>query len=88
VHVVIDGLRWRVGSSLAIELEAAGHTVSIIDQSRESFRRLGSNFNGTTVTGVGFDRDTLVEAGIERAEAFAAVSNWRQLQYSCSTCRP
>ena len=65
----------RVGSSLAIELEAAGHSVAIIDQSREAFRRLGPNFKGQTVSGVGFDRDTLLEAGIERADAFAAVSN-------------
>ena len=65
----------RVGSSLAIELEAAGHTVAIIDQAREAFRRLGPDFKGTTVTGVGFDRDVLREAGIEKAEAFAAVSN-------------
>ena len=65
----------RVGSSLATELEAAGHSVAIIDQSREAFRRLGPDFKGTTVTGVGFDRDILREAGIERADAFAAVSN-------------
>ena len=65
----------RVGSSLATELEAAGHSVSIIDQLREAFRRLGPDFKGDTVTGIGFDRDTLVEAGIERADAFAAVSN-------------
>ena len=65
----------RVGSSLAIELEAAGHSVAIIDQAREAFRRLGPNFKGQTVTGVGFDRDTLLEAGIEKADAFAAVSN-------------
>lgn len=65
----------RVGSSLATELEAAGHSVSIIDQTREAFRRLGPDFKGTTVTGVGFDRDILREAGIEKAEAFAAVSN-------------
>lgn len=65
----------RVGSSLAIELEAAGHTVSVIDQAREAFRRLGPNFKGRTVTGVGFDRDTLLEAGIQDADAFAAVSN-------------
>jgi trk system potassium uptake protein TrkA len=65
----------RVGSSLANELESAGHSVAIIDQSREAFRRLGANFNGRTVTGMGFDRDTLIEAGIESAEAFAAVSN-------------
>ena len=74
VHVVIMGCG-RVGSSLAIELEAAGHTVSVIDQAREAFRRLGPNFKGRTVTGVGFDRDTLLEAGIQEADAFAAVSN-------------
>lgn len=65
----------RVGSGLALELEAAGHTVAIIDQNRESFRRLGPDFNGRTVAGVGFDRDTLLEAGITEAHAFAAVSN-------------
>lgn len=74
MHVVIMGCG-RVGSTLANELEAAGHTVAVIDQTREAFRRLGANFNGHTVTGVGFDRDTLVEAGIQTAEAFAAVSN-------------
>jgi trk system potassium uptake protein TrkA len=74
MHVVIMGCG-RVGSSLAIELEAAGHTVSIIDQAREAFRRLGPDFKGDTITGVGFDRDILREAGIERADAFAAVSN-------------
>jgi|TARA_B110000503_G_scaffold143273_1_gene243689 trk system potassium uptake protein len=65
----------RVGSSLATELEAAGHSVSIIDQSPEAFRRLGPDFKGRTISGVGFDRDTLLEAGIESADAFAAVSN-------------
>jgi len=65
----------RVGSSLANSLQDAGHTVAVIDQNRESFRRLGAHFDGLTITGVGFDRDTLLAAGIERAEAFAAVSN-------------
>ena len=65
----------RVGSGLALELEAGGHTVAVIDQNRESFRRLGPNFAGRTVAGVGFDRDTLLEAGIAEAGAFAAVSN-------------
>lgn len=65
----------RVGSLLALELESNGHTVAVIDQTKEAFRRLGPDFKGRTVTGVGFDRDTLLEAGIEGAEAFAAVSN-------------
>ena len=65
----------RVGSTLAKNFQDLGHTVAVIDQDREAFRRLGADFNGQTVAGVGFDRDTLIEAGIERAEAFAAVSN-------------
>lgn len=65
----------RVGSGLAKALENSGHTVAVIDQNREAFRRLGPDFNGRTVAGVGFDRDILLEAGIENASAFAAVSN-------------
>ena len=65
----------RVGSGLAKALESAGHTVAVIDQNREAFRRLGPDFNGRTVAGVGFDRDILLEAGIDTASAFAAVSN-------------
>jgi trk system potassium uptake protein TrkA len=74
MHVVIMGCG-RVGSLLALELESSGHSVAVIDQSKEAFRRLGPDFKGRTVTGVGFDRDTLLEAGIEGADAFAAVSN-------------
>lgn len=65
----------RVGSAVAHSLEDAGHSVAIIDQNPEAFRRLGPHFVGRQVTGVGFDRDTLIEAGIEQAQAFAAVSS-------------
>ena len=74
MHVVVMGCG-RVGTLIAQRLEEAGHTVAIIDQNREAFRRLGPNFQGITLTGVGFDRDILIQAGIERADAFAAVSN-------------
>jgi trk/ktr system potassium uptake protein len=74
VHVVIMGCG-RVGSTLAQNLESRGHTVAVIDQNPDAFRRLGPEFAGLTVTGIGFDRDVLVEAGIERADAFAAVSS-------------
>jgi trk system potassium uptake protein TrkA len=74
VHVVIMGCG-RVGSALAKSLEGAGHEVAIIDRDAAAFRRLPTEFVGQRVTGIGFDRDTLVEAGIERAEAFAAVSS-------------
>ena len=74
VHIVIMGCG-RVGSTLARSLERRGHTVAVIDQNTEAFRRLGPEFEGQTVKGVGFDREVLTEAGIDRAEAFAAVSN-------------
>src|ERR687888_593178 len=65
----------RVGSALAQTLEQQGHTVAVIDQDPTAFRRLGAGFGGRRVTGVGFDQDTLREAGIEEAGAFAAVSS-------------
>ena len=65
----------RVGSMLADELDEAGHSVSVVDQDPQAFRRLGPRFGGTTVKGIGFDRETLERAGIEQAHAFAAVSS-------------
>ncbi len=74
VHVVIVGCG-RVGSTLALELVAVGHTVAVIDRKPDAFKRLGENFSGLTIAGIGFDRDLLQEAGIERAQAVAAVTN-------------
>ena len=74
MHVVIVGCG-RVGSSLAHQLLDEGHTVSVVDRKSSAFERLGPNFSGDTIAGIGFDRDLLVKAGIERAEAVAAVTN-------------
>jgi trk system potassium uptake protein TrkA len=74
VHIVIMGCG-RVGSTLAHILEEQGHSVAIIDQDREAFRKLRSGFKGKRVVGVGFDQDVLREAGIEEADGFAAVSS-------------
>ena len=74
VHVVIVGCG-RVGSTLALELIASGHTVAVIDRKSDAFKRLGENFSGLTIAGIGFDRDVLLEAGIDRAQAVAAVTN-------------
>ena len=74
MHIVIMGCG-RVGSTLALSLEARGHTVAVVDHSGDAFRRLGADFSGLTVTGEGYDRQVLVAAGIERADGFAAVSS-------------
>ena len=65
----------RVGSTIAHILEDQGHSVALIDQDPDAFRKLRSGFKGTKITGIGFDRDVLTQAGIERADAFAAVSS-------------
>ncbi|MGH3773193.1 MAG: potassium channel family protein [Pseudonocardiaceae bacterium] len=74
MHVVIMGCG-RVGAGLALALGRLGHDVAVIDQNLQAFRRLGTDFHGQQIRGSGFDRQVLVEAGIERAGAFAAVSN-------------
>ena len=74
MHVVIMGCG-RVGASLAKALERLDHQVAVIDKDSQSFRRLGSDFHGQQVIGNGFDRNVLIEAGVERAGAFAAVSS-------------
>jgi len=74
VHIVIMGCG-RVGSTLAHILEDQGHSVAVIDQDREAFRRLRSSFKGRKINGIGFDQNILIQAGIEEADAFAAVSS-------------
>ncbi|RHA43628.1 potassium channel family protein [Cellulomonas rhizosphaerae] len=65
----------RVGASLALNLEEHGHSVAVIDQNPDAFRRLPGDFAGNKVTGLGFDRDTLTKAGIDDAYGFAAVAD-------------
>jgi trk system potassium uptake protein len=77
MHVVIMGCG-RVGSALSVELAKAGHSVAVIDKRADAFDRLPPGFEAQMLVGVGFDRNVLMEAGIERAAedgAFIAVSN-------------
>lgn len=74
MHVVIGGYG-RVGRYLAHMLESAGHTVGVIDRSPEVFAEFGEEIQGRKLTGEVFDRTTLIKAGIERADAYAAVTS-------------
>ena len=65
----------RVGAELAQSMSHAGHDVAIVDVKASAFDRLGTSFRGRTVIGVCFDRDVLIRAGIQSAEAFAAVTS-------------
>ncbi len=65
----------RVGATLANIMDQAGHKVSVIDYSSDAFQRLHSDFSGETIVGNGVDEDILIRAGIQNADAFAAVTN-------------
>jgi trk system potassium uptake protein len=83
VHVVVIGCG-RVGSELAAALEAGGHSVAVVDKNARAFQRLPAGFGGTTVVGFGFDRDHLAAAGIDRAGAFASVTNGDNSNILCA----
>jgi len=74
MNVIVVGCG-RVGSQLATLLSVEGHNVTVIDKDGDSFRRLGTTFNGVTIRGLGFDEEVLTEAGIESCDVFAAVTN-------------
>jgi trk system potassium uptake protein len=65
----------RVGEQLARFLVDEGHQVVVIDYDASALARLGPNFKGQRIVGVGFDREVLEKAGIEQADAFAAASS-------------
>ncbi len=74
MHIVVIGCG-RVGARLASLLSRSGHTVAVIDKNPAAFERLERSFGGTTHAGVGIDRKVLQEAGIDRADALATVTN-------------
>ncbi len=74
MNVIVVGCG-RVGSQLATLLSIEGNNVTVIDKDQDSFRRLGTSFNGVTMKGLGFDEEILIEAGIEETDVFAAVTN-------------
>ena len=74
MNIIIMG-SGRMGVQASRVLSEAGHAVTVIDNDPVALGNLGLDFKGTTVNGVGFDRNVLIQAGIVSADAFAAVSS-------------
>jgi trk system potassium uptake protein TrkA len=64
----------RMGADLAKLLSSRGHALTVVDHHPDAFARLGPSFAGRTITGTGFDRGVLLDAGIERADGLAALT--------------
>lgn len=65
----------RVGGQASLLFAKLGHSVTVIDHDANALSRLGADFKGRVVRGLGFDRIVLLEAGIQTAEAFVAASS-------------
>jgi trk system potassium uptake protein TrkA len=65
----------RVGLQVSLLMEQDGHEVTVIDSDAEALEKLGPGFEGRRIKGVGFDRNVLVDAGIQVTDAFAATSS-------------
>jgi trk system potassium uptake protein TrkA len=74
VKIVVIGCG-RVGAGIARRLTEEAHSVAVVDVNPLAFERLGASFPGKTVKGMGFDRDILIQAGIDRADGLAAVTS-------------
>jgi trk system potassium uptake protein TrkA len=74
LRVVIVGCG-RLGAILAGLLDEEGHHVTIVDVSADSFSRLNPGYGGRAILGLGIDEDILRSAGIERADAFVALTD-------------
>ncbi|MBK8784545.1 MAG: TrkA family potassium uptake protein [Anaerolineales bacterium] len=74
MKVIIMGCG-RVGSQVSLLLARQGHEVIVIDHDANALSKLGTDFKGRVVRGIGFDRNILIEAGVETAEGFVAASS-------------
>lgn len=74
MNVIVIGCG-RVGAHLAIRLSQKGHRVTVIDVTPSAFENLSTDFQGRTLEGDVLTQDLLRRAGIEQADALAAVTN-------------
>lgn len=74
MNVIIAGCG-RLGSQLAQLLDTDGYNVTVIDKDANAFKRLKLSFKGKVVEGIAFDKETLIDAGVENADALASVTN-------------
>jgi len=74
MYIIIIGCG-RVGSQLALLLAQEKHDIVVIDKDPNTFKSLGTSFNGVKLPGYGYDEEVLQKARVERCDAFAAVTD-------------
>lgn len=74
MNIIIMGCG-RVGSQVSQLLVRHGHAVTVIDHDANALAKLGKDFKGKVIQGLGFDKNVLLDAGVETAEGFVATSS-------------
>lgn len=72
MYIVIVGAG-RLGRSIAMEFSKRGSEVVMIDKNSENLNELRS-FDGEKIRGIEYDNDILLEAGIDKADVFLALT--------------
>jgi trk system potassium uptake protein TrkA len=65
----------RVGSTVALQLQASGWDVTVMDENEDALGRLGDSWGGGFLVGHGMDLQLLREAGIEDADAVVVTTD-------------
>lgn len=74
MYIIVAGCG-KTGAGLVNKLSENGNDVVVIDREKDNFSQLGDGSNCMTITGMPIDEDVLKEAGIEKADALAAVTS-------------
>lgn len=83
MNVLIMGCG-RVGARIAVMLDQTGHDVTIMDTNPAAFRRLPESYRGNRMVGNGMDGPALEKAGVQRADAFLALTQGDNRNYFAS----
>lgn len=84
LNIIIVGCG-KVGSTLVEQLTKEGHDITIVDLNSKKIEALTNMYDAMGVVGNGASYSTQLEAGIENADLFIAVTNSDELNLLCCT---
>jgi len=84
LNIIIVG-GGKVGSTLVEQLAKEGHDIALIDHDPQVVQALTNTYDAMGVVGNGASYNTQMEAGIEKADLFIAVTGSDELNLLCCT---
>ncbi len=84
LHIILVGCG-KVGSTIIEQLSKEGHDITVIDKSAARIQEITNMFDVMGLTGNGASYSVQVEAGIEQADLFIAVTDSDELNLLCCT---